>query len=46
MIDMLEEYQGSIPAVPPTPKTNPSSGWFFFAYSRVFAGILADFEVP
>jgi hypothetical protein len=30
-----------VPAGPPNQKTNPSSGWSFFAYSRVFARVRA-----
>ncbi|MCO6434785.1 hypothetical protein, partial [Nitrosomonas nitrosa] len=33
---------GSLQVDPPTLKTNPSSGWFFFAYFRVFTRVVAD----
>ncbi len=33
---------GSIPPAPPIKNTNQFSGWYFFAYRRVFTGIGAE----
>ena len=39
---LIQRCLARVPTPPPSPKTNPSSGWFFFAYSRVFTWVPAD----
>ena len=41
MVSIILWSRVQVPAGPPNQKTNPSSGWSFFAYSRVLARVRA-----